>query len=281
VCILNWTCFIPSKRSISARVAEYRPAKYGAEARAPWSSPSSLRFGELAIPVAFHLARQLKQAPRSDRGRMVAGWDRSKGSRRSKWRATATSTCGWIAARTRRRHCSTRRDPARSVPGKIIVEHTNINPNKAAHIGHLRNAVLGDTFVRMLRARGRTVEVQNYIDNTGVQVADVVAGFQHLRKMSYDDVQDADERTRFDYYCWDLYAEVSSHPGPEGRMAPGDAARHRAPEGRIGVDLARRSARSSSATTSHHGRLGISAMTCCRARARFFISSSGKRPSSS
>jgi len=96
--------------------------------------------------------------------------------------------------------------------GKIIVEHTNINPNKAAHIGHLRNAVLGDTFVRMLRARGRTVEVQNYIDNTGVQVADVVAGFHFLRKMSYDDVVGLMQRTRFDYYCWDLYAEVSSHP---------------------------------------------------------------------
>ena len=66
--------------------------------------------------------------------------------------------------------------------GKIIVEHTNINPNKAAHIGHLRNAILGDTFVRMLRATGRTVEVQNYIDNTGVQVADVVVGFLSSRK---------------------------------------------------------------------------------------------------
>src|SRR5213079_2547478 len=57
---------------------------------------------------------------------------------------------------------------------KIIVEHTNINPNKAAHIGHLRNAVLGDTLARMLRKRGHLIEVQNYIDNTGVQVADVV-----------------------------------------------------------------------------------------------------------
>ena len=76
----------------------------------------------------------------------------------------------------------------------------------------MRNAVLGDTFVRMLRARGRTVEVQNYIDNTGVQVADVVAGFHFLRKMSYDDIVELMQSSRFDYYCWDLYAEVSSHP---------------------------------------------------------------------
>jgi arginyl-tRNA synthetase len=96
---------------------------------------------------------------------------------------------------------------------KIVVEHTNINPNKAAHIGHLRNAILGDTFVRMLRTRGRNVEVQNYIDNTGVQVADVVVGFHYLDKKTPADVRAliADANTRFDYLCWDLYARTSSY----------------------------------------------------------------------
>src|SRR5260370_32830321 len=96
---------------------------------------------------------------------------------------------------------------------KIIVEHTNIIPNKAAHIGHLRNATLGDTFVRMMRAGGNRVEVQNYIDNTGVQVADVVVGFHYLEKKSVADVQAllADPDVRFDYYCWDLYAHTSSY----------------------------------------------------------------------
>src|ERR671933_147943 len=75
------------------------------------------------------------------------------------------------------------------IPGKIIVEHTNINPNKAAHIGHLRNAILGDTFVRMLRATGRKVEVQNYIDNTGVQVADVAVAFHYLEHKGPQDVK--------------------------------------------------------------------------------------------
>src|SRR5204863_9012876 len=91
---------------------------------------------------------------------------------------------------------------------KVIVEHTNINPNKAAHIGHLRNATLGDTFVRMLRAGGKRVEVQNYIDNTGVQVADVVVGFHYLEKKDLAGVRAllADPAVRFDYYCWDLYA---------------------------------------------------------------------------
>ncbi|MGA6984111.1 MAG: arginine--tRNA ligase [Candidatus Sulfotelmatobacter sp.] len=102
------------------------------------------------------------------------------------------------------------REPPALVPaGKILVEHTSINPNKAAHIGHLRNAILGDTFVRLLRYAGRDVDVQNYIDNTGVQVADVVVGFTHIDKKSRAEVEALIQRPRFDYYCWDLYARVS------------------------------------------------------------------------
>ncbi|MFI5183064.1 MAG: arginine--tRNA ligase [Vicinamibacteria bacterium] len=89
---------------------------------------------------------------------------------------------------------------------RIIVEHTSINPNKAAHIGHLRNATIGDTFVRVLRGRGYEVGVQNYIDDTGVQVADVVVGFQHIEKKGLTDVAALDGA--FDYRCWDLYARV-------------------------------------------------------------------------
>jgi arginyl-tRNA synthetase len=93
--------------------------------------------------------------------------------------------------------------------GKILVEHTSINPNKAAHIGHLRNAILGDTFVRLLRYAGREVDVQNYIDNTGVQVADVVVGFTQIEKKSRAEIEALASQPRFDYYCWDLYARVS------------------------------------------------------------------------
>jgi arginyl-tRNA synthetase len=94
-------------------------------------------------------------------------------------------------------------------PGKILVEHSSINPNKAAHIGHLRNAILGDTFVRLLRNAGREVDVQNYIDNTGAQVADVVVGFTHIEKKSRAEIESLTRQPRFDYYCWDLYARVS------------------------------------------------------------------------
>ena len=92
---------------------------------------------------------------------------------------------------------------------KAIVEHTAINPNKAAHIGHLRNSALGDTLVRVQRFRGVPVEVQNYIDDTGVQVADVVVGFRELERKSLDDIRHIADSTRFDYYCWDLYARVT------------------------------------------------------------------------
>jgi arginyl-tRNA synthetase len=93
-----------------------------------------------------------------------------------------------------------------------MVEHTSINPNKAAHIGHVRNAVLGDTFVRILQAAGDRVEVQNYIDNTGVQVADVVVGFLHIEKLNLEQIKALDASLTkdqpFDYYCWDLYTRV-------------------------------------------------------------------------
>jgi arginyl-tRNA synthetase len=111
---------------------------------------------------------------------------------------------------------------------KMMVEHTSINPNKAAHIGHVRNAVLGDTFVRILQAAGDRVEVQNYIDNTGVQVADVVVGFLHLEAMNLEKIKTLDASLTpdypFDYYCWDLYTEVgifyrdgnpNNEPNPE------------------------------------------------------------------
>src|SRR5262249_25253574 len=100
-------------------------------------------------------------------------------------------------------------DAGEQTDGKTIVEHTAINPNKAAHIGHLRNATLGDTLARVLRFRGTPVEVQNYIDDLGVQVADIIVGFRELEHQSLDDVRRIADTTRFDYYCWDLYSRVT------------------------------------------------------------------------
>jgi arginyl-tRNA synthetase len=202
------------EKTIFDRLVTFVGARYALSVPAVLEEPRQSSFGELAIPVAFHLARQLKRAPTSIAREIVENIGLIQGVA-----ALEVAGNGYINVRLDRGAYGyavlhTANQAGEPVPGKIIVEHTNINPNKAAHIGHLRNAVLGDTFVRMLRARGRTVEVQNYIDNTGVQVADVVAGFHYLRKMSYDAVEKLikDPGVRFDYYCWDLYAEVSSHP---------------------------------------------------------------------
>ena len=113
-------------------------------------------------------------------------------------------------APTRRRRSQRIKRRRKMIPkGKVLVEHSSINPNKAAHIGHLRNAILGDTFVRLLCFAGREVDVQNYIDNTGVQVADVVVGFMHIEKKSQAEIEALAAGPHFDYVCWDLYASVS------------------------------------------------------------------------
>lgn len=189
---------------------------FGVECPVVVEQPRQAQFGELALPVAFQLARELKKSPREIATSLAEklqgvlpfvaslevagnGFLNVKLSRGAYAEALLAGDAG-IAGGSR-------------LPGKVIVEHTNINPNKAAHIGHLRNAVLGDTFVRMLRATGEHVEVQNYIDNTGVQVADVVVGFHFLENKTLEDVRALveDPAVRFDNLCWDLYAKVSSY----------------------------------------------------------------------
>jgi arginyl-tRNA synthetase len=175
--------------------------------------PKQSSFGELAIPIAFQLARELKRAPKQIAESLVSGLPPQRGVA-----ALEIAGNGYINVRLDRGAYAEAlvegRGPSReSRDSKVIVEHTNINPNKAAHIGHLRNAVLGDTFTNMLRCLGSNVEVQNYIDNTGVQVADVVAAFHFLDGRNAQDVKALLDSAgaRFDYLCWDLYARVSAY----------------------------------------------------------------------
>src|SRR5579883_2532444 len=167
-----------------------------------------IEFGELATPVAFELARQLKKAPRAIAEELIAKAGKIDGI--EKMEAAGAGYINFYLDRA----AAVRGSRLRGFPedgGKVIVEHTNINPNKAAHIGHLRNAAIGDTFVRVLQAAGRTVEVQNYIDNTGVQVADVVVGLKFVERKTVEDIRRmaADKTVKFDYYCWDVYARVT------------------------------------------------------------------------
>ena len=171
--------------------------------------PPKVELGEYAMPLAFELAKKLRKAPRKIAEEIVAGIGPIEG-----FEKLEVAGAGYINARVSRgvvaAALASDQRPKVDVPeGKILVEHSSINPNKAAHIGHLRNAILGDTFVRLLRFAGREVDIQNYIDNTGVQVADVVVGFLHLEKKSRAEIEQLAARPRFDYYCWDLYARVS------------------------------------------------------------------------
>ena len=171
--------------------------------------PPKVEFGEYALPLAFELAKKLRKAPRKIAEEIVAGIGPVEG-----FTKLEVAGAGYINAYINRQELAAAlvkgEEPRSDTPaGKILVEHSSINPNKAAHIGHLRNAVLGDTFVRLLRFAGREVDVQNYIDNTGVQVADVVVGFLHLEKKSRAEIEQLTRQLRFDYYCWDVYARTS------------------------------------------------------------------------
>ena len=171
--------------------------------------PPKRTMGDLGITVAFELARTLRKAPRAIANEIV----QSIGSIQGISHAEAAPN-GYVNVFLDRavftRHVLVRHtEPRPGQTSKAIVEHTAINPNKAAHIGHLRNAALGDTLARVLRFLGNGVEVQNYIDDTGVQVADVIVGFQQLEKATNAHVKTLSEQSRFDYYCWDLYARVT------------------------------------------------------------------------
>jgi len=180
----------------------------------PLEIPPDLKFGELATPIAFELARKLRKAPKIIAQEIVAALGHLDG-----FSSFDVAGAGYINARLDRtagvrKLASAEAGPQAATGIHSLVEHTSINPNKAAHVGHLRNAILGDTFVRLLRAAGQKVDVQNYIDNTGVQVADVVVGFLHLEGKSLGDARQLldelkQKGQRIDYYCWDLYAKTS------------------------------------------------------------------------
>src|SRR5438445_12160993 len=169
--------------------------------------------GEAASPVCFELAKLLKRAPRQIAQEIAGSLGEVDGSARVEVAGGAYLNAyfdrGAFWESTQREASATRQE----VEGgreKIIVEHTSINPNKAAHIGHVRNAVLGDTMVRILRHAGHRVQIQNYIDNTGVQVADVVIGFLRMEQRTITNVMTLAKEPKFDYYCWDLYAKATN-----------------------------------------------------------------------
>jgi arginyl-tRNA synthetase len=185
---------------------------YGIELSIVLEKPPKLEMGEAASPVCFELAKRLKKAPRQIAQEIAKALPPTEGIARVEvagggYLNVFFDRAGFWQALTA--ESGEARAPGVKPGKKAIVEHTSINPNKAAHIGHLRNAVLGDTMVRLLRYTGNEVLIQNYIDNTGVQVADVVIAFEHMEKKSVTEVQKLASEPLFDYLCWDLYAKAT------------------------------------------------------------------------
>ena len=186
--------------------------------------PPKTDLGDLAFPVAFELAKLIKQQTGEKQNpRAIAESFKSAIEELDFVEDIQIAGPGYLNIfydRSKFLFENLESDPLPNLKfsksetaAKVCVEHTSVNPNKAAHIGHVRNSVLGDTFVRILRASGKRVEIQNYIDNTGVQVADVVVGFINLLKMSLEEISALNEDLKskdlsFDFYCWDLYARV-------------------------------------------------------------------------
>jgi len=196
-------------RTISCQLVQDKLGIELVPATVAWEPPPDPRFGDLSTPLPLRLAKQARQAPMALAELLrVAIAD----ARLPLVAEVTTSTPGYVNIRMDAvgllrqvlAEITNQRDAYGSAPDraeKVVIEHTNMNPNKAAHIGHVRNACLGDTLVRILRRCGYQVEVQNYIDDTGAQVADVVLGIKHLGA-------DIPEDAAFDHFCWDLYTDV-------------------------------------------------------------------------
>jgi arginyl-tRNA synthetase len=196
-------------RELKIALAAHIREKYGVELTVSLEKPPKLELGQAASPVCFELAKRLKRAPRQIAQEIAANLPAVPGIARVEVAGGGYLNAFFERGTFWQSLASGAGSAAALKHEKVIVEHTSINPNKAAHIGHVRNAVLGDTIARILRDAGEHVQVQNYIDNTGVQVADVVIGFQHVQKKSVAEVRALAAQPGFDYLCWDLYAQVT------------------------------------------------------------------------
>jgi arginyl-tRNA synthetase len=206
--------YLTLKNRLREALARHIQERYAIFMEVVLDRPPQIEMGEAASPVCFELAKRLKKAPRMIAQEIANGIGKVPGIARLEvagagyLNAYFDRAAFWEQA-WKEQGEEGQKKPTSPGRGKIIVEHTSINPNKAAHIGHVRNAVLGDTMARVLRRAGNAVQVQNYIDNTGVQVADVVIGFLDMEHRTPVSVKMFAIEPRFDYYCWDLYAKTT------------------------------------------------------------------------
>lgn len=155
--------------------------------------------GDFGSPVAFTLARELRRPPAQIAADIIANF---------------TAPAGITHAEAVGPYINFTVDPAMYVqavtehhitavpnPLKVVVEHTSVNPNKEAHVGHLRNIVLGDAVARILTAVGHNVEIHNYIDDTGRQAAESIFAIDYFNA-TYDGSK------KYDHWLGELYVQL-------------------------------------------------------------------------
>lgn len=181
------------------------------------NTPADRQFGERATNAAMRLARERRMAPRQIAEEVVAHFDSTQASLIA---AVEPAGPGFINFRLNyevfapqvieavREMGAMYGRRASTAPQSIVVEHTSVNPNKEWHIGHVRNAVLGDVVMRLLRLAGNQVQVQNYIDDTGLQAAQAVYAL-----LSFPEQPLPDEK--YDHYIGRLYVKIAAEIAAE------------------------------------------------------------------
>ena len=167
--------------------------------------PAKPGFGDVSSNVSFLLAKQLKKSPQEIAQLISEHYEQSIPTLVSKSEAHPSGYLNFFANWEKLSQLILSESDLDTFGfveiGKqstIVVEHTSVNPNKALHIGHIRNIIIGDTVSRILRKADYKVNVLNYIDDSGLQVADILVGFTHF---GFD--QEPPNGKKFDHYCGD------------------------------------------------------------------------------
>lgn len=172
--------------------------------------PAREGFGDASSNVAFLLARQLRQSPAVVARTLVTacktGGVIDSVEAHASGYVNVSAKWDLLARAILEGSHQPQYGSGPTVSSKVTIEHTSVNPNKALHIGHIRNVVIGDALSNILRKRGHTVHVLNYVDDSGLQVADMVLGFTRLGFSTTPP-----DGQKFDEYCGDtVYVQTTS-----------------------------------------------------------------------
>jgi arginyl-tRNA synthetase len=174
--------------------------------------PAKPGFGDVSSNISFLLAKKLKKNPKEIGDMLSEHYMQSKHTLVSKVESHPSGYLNFSANWERlsqlilsESNLETFGSVNLGKNSTIIVEHTSVNPNKALHIGHIRNIVIGDTLARILEKSNYKVNILNYVDDSGLQVADIIIGFQY-----FGFAQQPPEGKKFDHYCGDdIYVKTT------------------------------------------------------------------------